>query len=622
MAVLSLLVFSFFSVIQFTENSFAADNNGPELSLGGVDPDWGNTSTHFTFFVTYSHPEGIVPDNVLLIIDDSSFVMKALGEDHTKGVLYEVTTKLNEGDHDYYFITAALGVTVRFPAGREMEVAVEDRDFMFLNGSGAYSEPEKGGQFYTFHTIYRDTRGLEPDLIQVRIDDFSYDMTGDGDDWSTGVNFTVTLELEPGDHRYYFFASNPGGSIQDPWDPGTFHWLFIEPEDPLVILDQGHDISENGICLFWMELNEGSADPVNVKLFLDRDIFHLNRTILPNRTRHEVRIPVSYGTHLFHYFLEWGWDERRYPFSGDMSFSMEKEDRAPEEGMPPNARAKINLMGSVATFDASLSTDPDGSIVGCIWEIDGVPYLGKNVTIRINNGFHYGKLTISDNDGYTDEYPFDFWVINGSILEDNGKVLGYFRVEDTLTAKRLSSSTDIEIRSHWTEDTNPKFILESEEFASGLVLIDLPCQFLSCLNNSRPVVFVDGSKIPEREISALLDPGGDTEMVAFLFKDGYLQIVLNLNLNKSTSLNLVPEAKEDTGINEEAENNPFIAVGLIFTIFLVLFFVAGLILIRARIADGPKNPHEDFIISRGGILTNGNGARRRKKVEWEAYLEE
>jgi hypothetical protein len=276
----------------------------------------------------------------------------------------------------------------------------------------------------------------------------------------------------------------------------------------------------------------------------------------------------------------------------------------------------------VATFDASLSTDPDGSIVGCIWEIDGVPYLGKNVTIRINNGFHYGKLTISDNDGYTDEYPFDFWVINGSILEDNGKVLGYFRVEDTLTAKRLSSSTDIEIRSHWTEDTNPKFILESEEFASGLVLIDLPCQFLSCLNNSRPVVFVDGSKIPEREISALLDPGGDTEMVAFLFKDGYLQIVLNLNLNKSTSLNLVPEAKEDTGINEEAENNPFIAVGLIFTIFLVLFFVAGLILIRARIADGPKNPHEDFIISRGGILTNGNGARRRKKVEWEAYLEE
>ncbi len=622
MAVLSLLVFSFFSVIQFTENSFAADNNGPELSLGGVDPDWGNTSTHFTFFVTYSHPDGIIPDNVLLIIEDSSFVMKTLGEDHTKGVLYEVSTRLDEGDHDYYFITAAEGVTVRFPAGREMQVSVEERDFMILGESSAYLDPEKGEHFYTFHTIYRDTRGLEPDLIQVRIDGVSYNMTGDGDDWSVGVNFTFSLKLEPGDHRYYFFASHQGGSIQDPWDPGTFHWIFIEPEIPLVIVDQGHNISENGICRFWLELREGSAEPVDVKLFLDDSIFDLNRTILPNRTRHEVRIPVSHGTHLYHYLIVWDWDQKRYPFSGEMSFSREDEDEDAGERIPPKAKASINIKGSISTFDASLSTDPDGSIVGYIWEIDGVPYLGINLTIRIENGYHYGKLTISDNEGYTDVYPFDFWVFNESILEDEGRVLGYFRVEDTLAAKRLSANTDLEIRSHWTEDANPEFTIESGESVSGLVIIDLPCQMLSCLNSSRPVVIIDGSMIPEKKIADLLDPRGDSEMAAFLFKDGYIQIVLHLNLNKSTSLKLVSQVKEEGEDNEVSGIALYIAGGIVFTIIFVLFFVSGFILIRARVADGPKNPHEDFIISRGGILSNGNGTGRKKKVEWEAYLEE
>ena len=58
--------------------------------------------------------------------------------------------------------------------------------------------------------------------------------------------------------------------------------------------------------------------------------------------------------------------------------------------------------GSMATFDASSSNDPDGSISSYIWIINGVGLTGITVDVLLPSGVHSVSLTVIDDMGMSD----------------------------------------------------------------------------------------------------------------------------------------------------------------------------------------------------------------------------
>ena len=58
--------------------------------------------------------------------------------------------------------------------------------------------------------------------------------------------------------------------------------------------------------------------------------------------------------------------------------------------------------GAMATFDASSSSDPDGSISSYLWVVNGIGLSGKTVDVLLPSGIHSVSLTVIDDMGMSD----------------------------------------------------------------------------------------------------------------------------------------------------------------------------------------------------------------------------
>jgi PGF-CTERM protein len=87
---------------------------------------------------------------------------------------------------------------------------------------------------------------------------------------------------------------------------------------------------------------------------------------------------------------------------------------APPANNPPNIKVDRTTAGYIYSFDASGSTDQDGTIVSYEWGIDGTA-AGTGQTFELDAstfaaGTHQVKLVITDNDGDSSSYTFDLSV--------------------------------------------------------------------------------------------------------------------------------------------------------------------------------------------------------------------
>jgi len=74
------------------------------LNNGYVSPSSGDTSTTFSYYVTYSDPEGDVPTLKYVYIDYSPHTMAKISGDYVSGAVFRYSTTLSVGlDHNYYF---------------------------------------------------------------------------------------------------------------------------------------------------------------------------------------------------------------------------------------------------------------------------------------------------------------------------------------------------------------------------------------------------------------------------------------------------------------------------------------------------------------------------------------
>jgi len=90
-----------FDAIKFVTTS--PINQPFTLNNGYVSPSSGDTSTTFSYYVTYSDPEGDLPTLKYVYIDYSPNTMVKISGDYVSGAVFRYSTTLSVGSHNYYF---------------------------------------------------------------------------------------------------------------------------------------------------------------------------------------------------------------------------------------------------------------------------------------------------------------------------------------------------------------------------------------------------------------------------------------------------------------------------------------------------------------------------------------
>jgi parallel beta-helix repeat protein len=96
----------------FDNNPFLEWTGEPNYESDGLDPEWGNLATSFTYRVKYTHVYDLAPTGVYVhVLEDgldiagSPFLMTqdGGGPNYVDGFTYNYTTTLPEGNYTYYF---------------------------------------------------------------------------------------------------------------------------------------------------------------------------------------------------------------------------------------------------------------------------------------------------------------------------------------------------------------------------------------------------------------------------------------------------------------------------------------------------------------------------------------
>ncbi len=198
---------------------------------GQVDPTAGNTAIEFHFRVTIASPASYAPSNVRVFIDGTPYSMSFTGEgDLTDdGVIYEYSTYLPVGSHNYHFEFNTASTSYRYPQ------------------SGEIDGPFVSAPFYEFDIGY-SASGLTP--------------IGERDDWEYGTPSYGPSSVPIGTNCW---ATNINGDYSD------------SSKSRLVLgeLDLS-EIEAPFLCFYHWYRNQGADTPMfhdgcNVKISTDGD---------------------------------------------------------------------------------------------------------------------------------------------------------------------------------------------------------------------------------------------------------------------------------------------------------------------------------------------------------------
>jgi len=180
----------------------------PYLKQGHVSPSEGDVNTIFTFKVTWMGPNGEVPDVVKLILDGSEKVLAGDGGSPVSGTIFSSSMKLSEADHSYHFEAALGNDQFRFPQNGELlgpNVAGLEDPYL----SGGKVGPEEGGLSteFTFEVTWTGKNGESPSKVVVVLDGEEVALSEQSGSPSKGMLYSGTMNLDEGDHPYYFRAA-------------------------------------------------------------------------------------------------------------------------------------------------------------------------------------------------------------------------------------------------------------------------------------------------------------------------------------------------------------------------------------------------------------------------------
>ncbi len=192
-------------------------NNAPMLSANSVTPISGDTSTTFTYRVTYTDADGDEPAFVRIFIDGTSHDMSkenSADNDYTDGCVYLYSTTLPAGSHNYNFATNDTKDPVRFPLNGDFlgpSVSSIGNSAPVLENGNITPNSGNPTTIFKFSVTYKDADDHAPSYVRVVIDGASHEMTktNSGDNvYYDGCLYEFSTTLLPGYHQYHFEASD------------------------------------------------------------------------------------------------------------------------------------------------------------------------------------------------------------------------------------------------------------------------------------------------------------------------------------------------------------------------------------------------------------------------------
>ncbi len=204
-------------------------NHDPVLSAGGVTPTTGDSTTEFTYSVTYADEDGDSPESIEVYVDDTGHSLTLESGTAGDGV-YSYTTTLSEGTHSCYFVCSdGHDGSARLPeTGAMSEPTVSASANTVPTLSNVSFDPATGDYTtaFTFTADYEDADGDEPAYIQVVIDDTPADMTLASGDAANG-SYDYSAVLLAGPHDYYVSCSDGNGGTARVPESGTLSGPFV-----------------------------------------------------------------------------------------------------------------------------------------------------------------------------------------------------------------------------------------------------------------------------------------------------------------------------------------------------------------------------------------------------------
>jgi len=199
-------------------------NAAPSLD-GDVDPDVGDASTVFRFYVEYTDPDGDLPSMARVVIEDQAYTMDFWYEyDGTGELWYKYDTQLPCGTFDYYFyFEDGHGGSAREPSWGIYDGSVIcGVDPVLSEGSVSPSTGDESTLF-TYQVKYTDADGDWPASVVVGLNTSPEAMSLDsGSDPTVGLWYIYQGYHNCGPHEYYFEADDGHGRSDRLPDSGTF----------------------------------------------------------------------------------------------------------------------------------------------------------------------------------------------------------------------------------------------------------------------------------------------------------------------------------------------------------------------------------------------------------------
>ncbi|MFX0102266.1 MAG: hypothetical protein ACFFCS_22055, partial [Candidatus Hodarchaeota archaeon] len=189
----------------------------PVLNESSLSPSTGNSTTVYTFNVTYSDGDGNGPIYVTIYINETAYTMVKVDPsdfNYLSGVQYQYSTLLQPGDYVHRFETSDGVNTTFLPVAANFSgpniSLVNMVPPSLTNGT---LSPSSGYNFtlFQFDVNYTDIDNNFPQYVNVVINGSAFPMVQlDTLDQNAmdGLDFRYTTLLAPGNYSYYFETSD------------------------------------------------------------------------------------------------------------------------------------------------------------------------------------------------------------------------------------------------------------------------------------------------------------------------------------------------------------------------------------------------------------------------------
>ena len=364
----------------------------PTLSSGGVSPSTGETTTTFTFSVTYTDLSNNPPTYVRVYIDGISYNMvkqNAGDNTYTDGCVYVYSTTLSAGSHNYYFEASNNLGNVRLPtigtyAGPNVGMPNSSPSL----SSGTVS-PSNGNTatLFTYTVVYTDVENTAPSYIRVYIDGTSYNMVKQnaGDNtYTDGCVYVYSTTLSAGNHEYYFTASDGSLSARLP-DVGVYSGPVVSAANTPPTLTSGLVSPSNAVygtnVTYSVTYTDAeNAAPSSVIVYIDGTIHTMVKFNPADNTYTDGCVYVYWtttlaiGTHNYYFECSDGQLQARLPTSGTYSGPVINPENVAPVLSSGSVSPSSGTLGTTFTYLVSYS-DADNNAPSFIKvHIDGTSY--------------------------------------------------------------------------------------------------------------------------------------------------------------------------------------------------------------------------------------------------------